>query len=181
MRRPLRRHPDTPCPAVSRIEVGAERAVDGRLVLRFVVAGETGALRIPAATAPARADALWRHTCFEAFVRKPAEASYYEFNLAPSRQWAAYRFDDYRQGMRLASGFGAPSIEVQAEPGCFTLLATLEMATLPGVPRDEPWQLGLSAVIEEMSGRTSYWALAHPPGRPDFHHGDCFAIALAAA
>ena len=27
----------------------------------------------------------------------------------------------------------------------------------------------------------SYWALAHPPGKPDFHHPDCFALELPAA
>jgi hypothetical protein len=40
--------------------------------------------------------------------------------------------------------------------------------------------LGLSAVIEETSGAKSYWALAHPPGRPDFHHADGFALMLDA-
>ena len=43
-----------------------------------------------------------------------------------------------------------------------------------------PWRIGLSAVIEERHGRKSYWALAHPPGKPDFHHDDCFAIELPA-
>ena len=37
-------------------------------------------------------------------------------------------------------------------------------------------RIGLSAVIEEANGRISYWALAHPPGKPDFHHADCFAL-----
>ena len=32
--------------------------------------------------------------------------------------------------------------------------------------------------IEEASGRISYWALKHPPGRPDFHHPDGFALEL---
>jgi hypothetical protein len=36
-------------------------------------------------------------------------------------------------------------------------------------------------VIEETNGRKSYWALAHPPGKPDFHHSDCFALGLPAA
>jgi hypothetical protein len=52
---------------------------------------------------------------------------------------------------------------------------------LPDLPSDAPWLLGLSAVIEEMNGRLSYWALAHPPGKPDFHHADCFALELPAA
>ena len=43
------------------------------------------------------------------------------------------------------------------------------------------WRLGLSAVIEDTSGGKSYWALAHPPGKPDFHHADCFALELPPA
>ncbi len=42
-------------------------------------------------------------------------------------------------------------------------------------------RLGLSAVIEQTDGTKSYWALAHPPGKPDFHHRDCFAHQLSAA
>jgi hypothetical protein len=35
-------------------------------------------------------------------------------------------------------------------------------------------------VIEAIDGTLSYWALAHAPGSPDFHHLDCFALELAA-
>ena len=41
-------------------------------------------------------------------------------------------------------------------------------------------QLGVSAVIEETNGRKSYWALAHPPGKADFHHDDGFVLQLPA-
>ena len=34
--------------------------------------------------------------------------------------------------------------------------------------------LNLTAVIEEEGGHKSYWALAHPPGAPDFHNPSCF-------
>jgi hypothetical protein len=40
--------------------------------------------------------------------------------------------------------------------------------------------VGISAVIEEQDGTKSYWALAHPPGAPDFHHPTCFAATLPA-
>jgi hypothetical protein len=33
-------------------------------------------------------------------------------------------------------------------------------------------------VIEDADGSLSYWALAHPPGRPDFHHTEAFALDL---
>ena len=49
----------------------------------------------------------------------------------------------------------------------------LDTAALP--PR--PWRVGMSAILEEEDGTISYWALAHPPGRPDFHHPDCLSLA----
>ena len=46
------------------------------------------------------------------------------------------------------------------------------------VEGDQGWQLGLSAVLEEVDGTKSYWALAHPEDKPNFHHPDCFAAQL---
>jgi hypothetical protein len=175
MRQPLRRHPDSLCFAATHIEVEVARPHAGSLVLSYVVTGRIGDLRMPPVTAAVRSDELWQHTCFEAFVRTSPDAAYYEFNFAPSTQWAAYRFDSYRSGMRAATEIGAPRVEVQSTPECYTLQASLELARLPGLPRDAPWHLGLSAIVEDTSGRKSYWALAHPPGKPDFHHSDCFA------
>ena len=39
---------------------------------------------------------------------------------------------------------------------------------------------GLAAVIEEQSGAKSYWAIAHPADKPDFHDPACFAATLPA-
>jgi hypothetical protein len=49
------------------------------------------------------------------------------------------------------------------------------------LPRDPrvPLRLGLSAVIEDHYGRLGYWALRHPPGKPDFHNAACFALEIA--
>jgi len=172
MRQALKLHPDSRCPAITAIEVDVVRPGISTLSLSYVVTGEIGALRIPPIATSARADELWRHTCFEAFVRSAPGAAYYEFNFAPSTQWAAYRFDKYRAGMRVAAEFGAPRIEVRSAPRRFTL-----QAELTGLP-DGIWSLGLSAVIEEAGGGLSYWALAHPPGKPDFHRADCFTCEI---
>jgi hypothetical protein len=181
MRKPLRRHPDSLCCAATDIDVEVARPHAGSLMLSYVVTGKIGDLRMPPVTAAARSDELWQHTCFEAFIRTSPDAAYYEFNFAPSTQWAAYRFDSYRNGMRVATEIGAPRIDVQATPECYTLRASLELARLPGLPRDASWHLGLSAIIEDTRRRKSYWALAHPPGKPDFHHSDCFAHKLSSA
>jgi len=175
MRQALRLHPHSRCLAATHIEVDIVRPRAGGLVLHYLVNGKINDLRLAPVMASARTDGLWRHTCFEAFIRASPGAGYYEFNFAPSTQWAAYRFSCYRSGMRVASEISAPRIEVQSGPTCYTLQACLQLSELLSLPRDVIWQLGLSAVIEEKSGRKSYWALAHPPGEADFHHSDCFA------
>jgi hypothetical protein len=181
MRLPLRLHPDSLSLAATHIDVDVARPHARSLVLRYFVTGKIGALRLPPIAPPERAKELWQRTCFEAFVRCPERDIYYEFNFAPSTQWAAYQFAGYRSGMREASGVSARPIAVKASSGLFRLQASLELDQLSDLPRDARWRLGLSALIEETSGRKSYWALAHPPGKPDFHHPDCFAHEFSSA
>jgi len=181
MRQALKLHPDSRCSAATGIEVEALRPRPGSLLLRYFVTGKMSDLRLPSVTAPTRGDELWRHTCFEAFVRAAPGAAYHEFNFAPSMQWAAYRFSGYRSGMSVAREVSAPGVEVRSDSTCYELQAALELDRLPGLPSDGVWRLGLSAVIEETGGGKSYWALAHPPGKADFHHSDCFAQELPVA
>src|SRR5215470_7932431 len=178
MRQVLRLHPDSLCFAATHVEAEVVRPCAGGLVLCYFVTGKISDLRMPPVMAAARTDELWRHTCFEAFVRTSPGAGYYEFNFAPSTQWAAYWFSGYRTGMRVATEISAPHIEVRSSRECYTLQASLELDQLPSLPRDTAWRLGLSALIEETSGRKSYWALGHPPGKADFHHPDCFVYEL---
>jgi hypothetical protein len=175
MRHALTRHPDSHCVAATRIDVEVSRQSAGRLMLTYLVAGNISELRLPPVTTSTWADELWQHTCFEAFVGTAAGAPYYEFNFAPSTEWAAYRFGSYRSGMRVATEIGAPRIDVQSAPGRLTLQASLNLDGLSTLPRDVGWRLGLAAITEDTRGGKSYWALAHPPGKPDFHHFDCFA------
>jgi hypothetical protein len=174
MRQVLKLHPDSHCSAITSIAVDVARPRAGALLLSYQVTGTIDDLSIPPPAASARADALWRHTCFEAFVcplqgELPGEA-YCEFNFAPSTQWAAYRFDGYRRGMRIATEIGAPHIDAQRAPERFMLQAALQLGALPS----GRWRVGLAAVIEEADGRLSYWALAHAAGKPDFHRANCF-------
>jgi hypothetical protein len=171
MRRGLRRHPDSRCEAVKAVAVEIAFLRPGVLALSYCVDGAIAALAVPPLGEPVRADGLWQHCCFEVFLK--AGTPYTEYNFAPSRAWAAYRFDDTRKGRRPAE-VEAPVIAVEASETRLTLRAEL---VLPG---KADWLAGLSAVLEEKNGRLSYWALAHPPGQPDFHHPDCFTLDLAA-
>ncbi|HEY5412472.1 MAG TPA: DOMON-like domain-containing protein [Caulobacteraceae bacterium] len=173
----LRPHPATPCGAAIAVDAAATRPRPGVLKLTYVVTGDLGALYLPPADQPARADELWKRTCFEAFVRPGAGEAYFEFNFAPTRAWAAYRFDGYRQGMANLD-LMPPDIQARTSGERYELTVTLG---LPDGPTDQSWRLGLSAVIEAVNGEKSYWALAHPPGKPDFHHPDSFALDLSSA
>jgi hypothetical protein len=175
MRQLLSLHPDSRCFTAAHIEVEVAPPRPNSLVVSYIVTGKLSDVCIPPIIAATRSDGLWRHTCFEAFVRASSGTAYYEFNFAPSRQWAAYWFSSYRSGMCVAAEISAPPIEVLSCTDCYTLRASLQLDRLSGLPRTVSWRLGLSALIEDTSGRKSYWALAHPPGKPDFHHADCFA------
>jgi hypothetical protein len=177
----LKLHPDSRCCAVRHIEVETARPRSDSLVLSYVVTGTMSDILMPPAAAATRADRLWQHTCFEAFVRTSPDAEYCEFNFAPSTQWAAYQFGGYRSGRRVADEIETPRIEVQSERGSCTLRASLNLGGLPALAGNASWHIGLSAVIEDLSGGLSYWALAHPPGKPDFHHADCFALEFSPA
>jgi hypothetical protein len=178
VRHTLIRHPDFPCDAVTGITVSVKRE-RGRLSLDYMAQGAIGDVRVPLAAEPARKNGLWKHTCMEAFVRPGGGAGYCELNLAPSGQWAAYQFDGTREGMRDADVAKAPIMMGVTESKLW-LRAQVMLDELAGFA-DAAWQMGVTAVIEELNGRRSYWALKHPAGRPDFHHSDGFALEIPAA
>jgi hypothetical protein len=168
-------HPETPCSVIGGIEVVAARPQAGRLELRYRLSSVTEALVLPA-MASGRTDELWKHTCLEAFVQPAGEAGYRELNLSPGGAWAAYRFDRYREGMAAAQ-VGSPHMRVGGrEGGDIDILAVWDLDLDP----DAAWRVGVSAVIEAADGSRSYWALAHAPGRPDFHDADGFTLELPA-
>jgi hypothetical protein len=170
-------HPDTPCSALTGIDVEITRLPEGGLELHYFATGTIRDVRWPAEAAPERRDRLWEHSCFEVFVSAAGRLGYYEFNLSPSTAWAAYRFNDYRAGMQFANVV-APEIGSRITAKTYVLTATVPLANLHGLPEQTDWSIGLSAVIEQIDGSKTYWALAHPPGKPDFHHRDCFALQL---
>jgi hypothetical protein len=167
-------HPTTPCDAIHRFEVEAHRRADATLELCYTLAGDLDRLLIPPQRAPRRADKLWQHTCFEAFVAVDNAPGYTEFNFAPSSEWAIYRFSAYREGMAVVQG-PPPRIRVRRETERLDLDAVVDLAPLRS---SSGLRFALCAVVEQADGRLSYWALEHPAGKPDFHHIDGFMLAL---
>ncbi|HEY0629835.1 MAG TPA: DOMON-like domain-containing protein [Sphingomicrobium sp.] len=155
----LVRHPDTPPGAIHTVEAELLR-VSGGAIATFRAIGDISQLIIPAPAPPTRTYDLWSTTCFELFVAGEG-SRYREYNLSPSGAWAAYEFDDYRQGMRDAEA--SIGIELSRNDKILTLIAKIE-SEIP-----TPAHVGLTAVVEEAHGDIRYWSTTFAPGKPDFH------------
>jgi hypothetical protein len=171
-------HPDTPSAAVHRVDARAGRTREGTLKIAYDLHADLGRLRIPRPGAPRIAEGLWRHTCFELFIRPEGAAAYHEINVSPSGEWAVYAFERYREGAPLADETLDPRVTVRCAAGTLELAAAIDLTRLSSRHASAHLGLAISAVIEDSDGTLSYWALCHPAGRPDFHHADGYAIDL---
>ncbi len=177
-------HRDSDEGSVHLVEVRAVALCPDVMDVEFTLIGDLSVIRIPPSGPGRRAEELWRHTCFEAFVRRDDEPGYLEFNFSPSGAWQAYQFSGYRRDRQPAALPAPPDLTVR-QPGsasrAVTALILEARVHLPASFRTAPGglRLALSAVVEAGTGTLSYWALRHAPGRPDFHHPDAFALTLA--
>ena len=168
-------HPDFPPLEVSGMEARIIGRDENWLRARWRVEG-TQRLVVPAFAGKGRTDDLWQTTCFELYLKPLGGEGYCELNLSPSERWNAYDFDSYRAGMRERPFPHEPECTMRQGSTFAIFDAALPLGGLP----QGDCAVGLCAVIEEAGGALSYWALAHPEGKPDFHAPACFAVALPA-
>lgn len=174
----LAAHPANPARFHQQIDVRLDRPHAGPMEITYVVHGLNLDLRVPSPHFPAPADALWRTTCCELFVGSPAHPGYREFNFSPSRQWAVFDFSDTRQRHPESPACAAPDIRTRRTEDLLQIDVSLPAAALPA---HDALCLALSVILEAEGGSLGYWALAHPPGAPDFHHPAGFALSLGPA
>jgi hypothetical protein len=174
----LTAHPSTPNDAVRSLGVRL-RAEPGALVFQYSLDADMSRVRVPLSGAGQQADALWKHTCFEAFVAPADGPGYHEFNFSASLNWAIYRFSAYREGMSPAEIGRAPEISVRRGDEGLELKAAVRLGLLGDLRDARHLRIALAAVIEDENGRLSYWGLRHPPGKPDFHHPNGFTLEVA--
>jgi hypothetical protein len=168
-------HPDHPPASVSQVEARVIGQDANWLRVRWRIEGSKQ-LVVPAFAGKGRAEGLWQTTCFEVFLKPVGGESYVEINLSPSERWNAYDFEKYREGMGERPIPREPECTLRQGSSFAIFDAAIPIAALP----KGDCAMGLSAVIEEQGGVKSYWALAHPEGKPDFHAPACFASTLPA-
>jgi hypothetical protein len=180
-------HPATPLPLACTLHAGAHWRGADRLALRYELAGALPSLRLPSWVAePARREGLWQNSCFELFMGAPGQHAYLEANFSPSGHWAAWVFHDYRASP-ITIEMTAPQIAMPRRDAEALVLeaellidAALLARLVPGAHDASQcaWRLGLTAVLESQEGALSYWAIAHPRTRPDFHDAAGHVYAL---
>ena len=175
----LKCHPSARPEIVRSIHVVVRRPVSSELQMNFRLDGDISRIRIPVPSVPRFNSEVWRHTCFEAFIRLDGQNEYHELNFAPSGEWAVFAFSAYRKGGPLANETLRPRIAMRSMPTRLELDAVAKLDALSLSYSRATLRIGLSAVIETDNG-LSYWALAHPGEKPDFHNADGFALLLDA-
>jgi hypothetical protein len=169
-------HPQSRPGPVKRIVASASRTSEGALALSYSIEGDMARVRI-ASPRPARIGyKLWRHTCCEVFLGMAGNEPYSEFNFSPSGEWAAYAFSGYREGAPLDGEALNPQISAQLSQDRLELSALVDLKALS--LKEPKLRVGLAVIVEQQDGGMSFWALAHPPGKPDFHHRAGFVLEL---
>ncbi|MDA8090594.1 MAG: DOMON-like domain-containing protein [Nitrospiraceae bacterium] len=158
-----------------KISGSVERRKD-RFSIGYEITGSLSSIELPVADVPSRRYSLWEKTCMEFFLGPRNSTRYWEFNLSPAGLWNTYSFESYREGMREEPSFEKLPFVVHAGPRALRLSLEFNLAAI--VPPGLDINVAVSAVIKMKDGNMSYWALAHPPVRPDFHDRACFKIAL---
>ncbi|MEO1489517.1 MAG: hypothetical protein AAFR88_08810 [Pseudomonadota bacterium] len=136
----------------------------------FRLDGRISAIRLPEASPSVRTDNLWKTTCFEIFWQPIGQPGYVEYNLSPSARWASYDFDAFREGMRDApvDAIAISCTHHESDGAGELVLKASIAADLPS-----PAQVALNAIVEHADGGLQFWALAFPPGPPEFHSEAC--------
>lgn len=174
----LSAHPTTQSDSIQRLDVRLSFPSPGFVTLLYTLRADMSRIRVGSEVAPGPADGLWKHTCFEAFIQPGGSRGYYEFNFAPTQQWAVYRFDSYREGMTPMDLASPPDISIEKAPDHLVLQTTFPLPVSAAASAARRTKLALAAVVEEDSGRLCFWSGRHPQGKPDFHHPDGFAFDL---
>lgn len=137
------------------------------MVFEFHIEGDLGKIKWPDTfqSREERRNELWKHTCFEVFLaaNRNEETPYFEVNCSPNGDWNLYHLSGYRKDLKPYYPGRVSLLERENTDHGLRFIIGVE-----GLPAS-PWHIGLTAVIEEVSGKVTYWALAHPGKTADFH------------
>lgn len=127
-----------------------------------------------------RGHELWKHTCFEAFLKIPNTTHYFEINQNSLFQWNVYEFDNYRNNMKESQNLILKTMTLDtSKKAVLGIHSRFQWSdTFRKYNNLKSLQVGLTSVLESVDHKTDYYAIAHTNIKPDFHHFDSFKLQL---
>ncbi|MEL6940604.1 MAG: DOMON-like domain-containing protein [Cyanobacteria bacterium J06598_1] len=175
--------PFEPLPAGVALSItGTVLRADDQLSISYLMSGDVGAVALPPSnTTHERQDRLWEKTCFEFFLTAGAKKTdsdpYWEFNFSPTGAWNVFALESYRQGLSEATAFTSVPFSVSQSSEGLRLEVSVDLSRLQ--LSDPQWLLGVSAVCVLAGGEETFWAIAHPTPKADFHSPGSFTLQLS--
>jgi hypothetical protein len=127
--------------------------------------GEWGSAEFP----QRRQQELWKHTCFEAFLRVEGRSEYFEINISPGLGWNVYEFQSYRKPQPPTESQGLVPEKILWKDS--VLEAHFQHSWKSGI------QINASVCsILNVSEQTFYFSQKHSSQKPDFHQPDSFSL-----
>lgn len=128
---------------------------------------------------PSRVIGLWESTCFEMFIKNKKLDEYFEFNCSSANNWNVFHFQKPRSALKEYLSVANLASSTVKKEDALTLSFWIDLKKFPGSFWQEgQMNLGLTSVLESVSGELSYWALEHLDTKPNFHHGNSFTFQL---
>lgn len=156
---------------------GTVERVDNQLSIHYEVSGDIHQIRLPEPSTSIRKHDLWKSTCFELFLAMKDRPPYWEFNMSSSGEWNVYVMDAYRQvNMREETAFTQLPFDFRKTNTEFSLDMSMDLK--PILSYNQPLQIGITTIIQTLDENETYWALAHPGQKADFHLRESFIIEL---
>ena len=126
-----------------------------------------------------RKNELWKHTCFEWFLKPADSTAYWECNIAPGGDWNLYSLSDYRKNLLEEKNLSSFSLKTQRlSDEKWSLHASFDLSPISPLQDNTKLLLNLSAVLELTNGQMTYWSLSHTQSKADFHHPNHFVMEL---
>ncbi len=147
-----------------------------QLKINYQLQGDLAQLFLPTSTEqPQRKNDLWQTTCFEFFLAVFNAPEYWEFNLAPTGDWNAYSFRDYRRNMSEAKNFKTLPLKIlKRDSSSYELQTEINLQSI--ITGNISLEISLTTVIADKNHNLSYWAINHPGTQADFHRRDSFIL-----
>lgn len=146
------------------------------LDISYQLSGDLSDIELePLSDSTGRADDLWQKTCFELFVKTQNSPRYWEYNISPAGQWAAYGFSQYRDNRYNEESVSQIPVTSHVRDNLFILECSIP---LPATLHNQSLETGISTVIRTKTDELYYYALKHCSDRPDFHDKNSFILTI---